>query len=154
MVTKGWRQQRISDLIRQRTIHNQNELQQLLDGAGITVTQGTLSRDLQELGVVKGADGYRLLPDPISANGDAYSLRRTIRRELRDIDYSGNMVVISTEPGHANALAVEVDGANLPEVLGTIAGDDTLVIIVHRTHRASRLAKRLRALAEKTEVIE
>lgn len=146
MVTKALRHERIAGLVKDRPVKSQQELARLLGKAGVRVTQATLSRDLQELGVLKGPDGY-ILSDSIQINGSSEGvIEQTLRRELRAVDYSGNLVVLRTDAGHANALAVAIDRARLPEVLGTIAGDDTILVVVSRSHSASSFVKRLRSM--------
>jgi transcriptional regulator of arginine metabolism len=149
MLTKVQRQQRVAEIVRSETIHSQQQLADRLRAAQIVATQATISRDLQELGVLKGPDGY-LIPEqqPVTSNGDYRTLRQMLRREMRRIDHSGNIVVIGTAAGHANALAIELDRAALPEVLGSLAGDDTVMIVVRRSRHATGLVKRLRSLAE------
>ena len=171
MVTKAQRHERIARLVQDQGIHSQQELSDRLAKAGIEVTQATLSRDLQSMGVLKGPGGY-VLPQPAGsasgllpgfvASGATRAaktgakgghrpelealLQRTLRRELRSIDAAGNLVVIRTDAGHANALAVEIDRVRLPEILGTIAGDDTLLLVVRRPEIAARLVSKLEHL--------
>lgn len=165
MATKGQRHARIARLIQEKPITSQQELAERLSRAGIEVTQATLSRDLQQLGVLKGPSGY-VLPQPqaiapYSGAGHrlgtlaaaprldqiATQLERTLRRELRTIDAAGHLIVVRTDPGHANALAVELDRARLPDVIGTIAGDDTVMLVARRTGAAARLVRKLRTMA-------
>jgi transcriptional regulator of arginine metabolism len=151
-VTKPQRLERIARLIHEHRIHSQQELQQRLAHAGVEVTQATLSRDLQQLGVLKGAAGYMF---PAQASGtvaavvetlDHPRLQHTLRRELRGVEAAGNLVIVRTAAGHANALAVEIDRARPPEVLGTIAGDDTIFLAVRSGGGAARLARKFRML--------
>src|SRR5262249_54393881 len=108
--------ERITRLVLEHPITSQQELQERLAKAGIEVTQATLSRDLQQLGVLKGAGGY-VMPGsptpvgPLDVDHDSAPLQRTLRREVRTIESAGNLVVIRTDVGHANALAVEIDRA-------------------------------------------
>lgn len=150
MATKGLRHERIARLIQSSAIGSQQELQEKLTEDGFEVTQATLSRDLQQLGVLKGPAGYILAAQasvPAANHANHVVLRRTLSRELRAIDAAGNFVIIRTDAGHANALAVELDRARLPEVLGTIAGDDTIFIAARNDRAASQLVKRVRSLA-------
>ena len=152
MATKAQRHERIARLVQDHAIHSQQELSERLSRAGIEVTQATLSRDLQHLGVLKGPGGY-VLPQAAANAGRApvkaenTPLQRTLRRELRSIEAAGNLVVVRTDAGHANALAVEIDRVRLPEILGTIAGDDTLLLVVRRPEIAARLVSKLETLA-------
>jgi transcriptional regulator of arginine metabolism len=147
MLTKPRRRELIARLVREQSIASQSELQERLAAKRIAVTQATLSRDLSALGVLKGPNGYQLPGDDHDSDGDATALRRALQRELRWVDYSGTTVMLRTETGHADALAVEIDRAHVDEVLGTIAGDDTIFVLVRRGRSAVRLAGRFRNLA-------
>lgn len=117
---KGSRQKKILSLIRAKPISTQEELKSLLERAGVPATQSSVSRDLEALGVVKHR-GHYAVP---RANGAAV-------RGLLSLDLSGdNLVVVRTEPGLASAVAVEIDGAALTEIVGTIAGEDTIFVAV------------------------
>ena len=118
---KGSRQKRILSLISAKPIGTQEELRSLLERAGVPATQSSVSRDLEQLGVVKHR-GHYTLP---KANGAAAS-------GLLSLDAAGeNLIVARTEPGLASAVAVQIDGAALQEIVGTIAGEDTIFIAVH-----------------------
>ncbi len=147
MVSKAHRHHRILELLEAHNPASQYELQELLGAEGITANQATLSRDLHALGVSKSPHGYVLTHrlEPLETNGR--SLERTLRRELLSADHGGNMVVLHTDPGHANPLAVEIDHARLADVLGTVAGDDTILVITKSTAQAKALTKRLRTMA-------
>src|SRR4029078_4784328 len=119
-MNKRERQQKILGLIQAKPIGTQEDLRSLLERTGVPATQSSLSRDLEELGVVKH-NGHYTLP---RANG-------TAARGLLSLDHSGeNLVVARTVPGLASAVAVEIDAAALPEIVGTIAGEDTIFIAV------------------------
>ncbi|HTG86977.1 MAG TPA: hypothetical protein VL907_08085 [Pyrinomonadaceae bacterium] len=124
-MNKRERQQRILGLIQARPIGTQEDLRALLESAGVPATQSSVSPDLEELGVVKH-HGHYTLP---RTNGAA-------ARGLLSLDHAGDSLVIArTIPGLASAVAVEIDGAAVPEIVGTIAGEDTIFIAV-RDHRA------------------
>jgi transcriptional regulator of arginine metabolism len=126
---KGTRQQRILSLIRARPIGTQEELRSLLEKAGVPATQSSVSRDLEELGVVKH-HGHYTVP---RSNGAA-------ARGLLSLDMAGeNLVVARTEPGLASAIAVNIDAAAIEEIVGTLAGEDTIFIAVN-DHKAQRSA--------------
>ncbi len=139
-VSKAARHARIAALIRSRRVHSQGELADLLAAEGFATTQATLSRDLEELGAVKlrGTDGSAaayVVPaegtGPLrSAEQAPERLRRMLRELLTGADASGNLAVLRTPPGAAQFLASALDRSGLPEVVGTIAGDDTVVIVV------------------------
>ncbi len=126
---KTTRQKRILSLISARPIATQEELRSLLEKAGVAATQSSVSRDLEELGVVKQHGRYTVP----RANGSA-------ARGLLSLDMAGdNLVVARTEPGLSSAIAVEIDAAAIPEIVGTIAGEDTIFIAV-REVKAQRTA--------------
>jgi transcriptional regulator of arginine metabolism len=117
---KSKRQQKILNLIRARRIGTQQELSSMLERAGMLATQSSISRDLEALGVVKRG-GFYTLP---SANG-------TTSRGLLGLEPAGDcLVVAKCEPGLASAVAVEIDRAGIPEIVGTLAGEDTIFIAV------------------------
>jgi len=126
-MNKRERQQKILDLIRAKPIGTQEDLRALLERTGVMATQSSVSRDLEELGVVK-QHGHYTLP---RANGNA-------ARGLLSLDQAGDSLIVArTFPGLASAVAVEIDAAALPEVVGTIAGEDTIFIAV-RDAKAQR----------------
>jgi transcriptional regulator of arginine metabolism len=142
------RHQRILELIDSSVVRSQHDLQDLLADDGMDVTQATLSRDLRELNVVKGANGYAVPGRGVVAPPDAAMLRKTLRRELISVATGGTIVAIRTRPGHANALAAELDRYQLKDVIGTIAGDDTVFLAARSERRAKTLDAELRDLAE------
>ena len=128
-MNKRDRQQKILSLIRAKPIGTQENLRALLEKAGVPATQSSVSRDLEELGVIK-QHGHYTLP---RADGAA-------ARGLLSLDYAGeNLIIARTVPGLASAVAVEIDAAAIPEVVGTIAGEDTIFIAV-REAKAQRTA--------------
>jgi transcriptional regulator of arginine metabolism len=144
------RRARLAALIATNQVWSQQELSALLRRReGITVTQATLSRDLTELGVVKGPNGY-MLPGAVAATagGDREAaLATALRQHLVSAARGGTTVVLRTPSGHANSLAVEIDRAGLTGVLGTIAGDDTIFIAARDADAAAALARHLERLA-------
>src|SRR5690606_3296133 len=144
-VTKAGRHARIVELIRTRPVHSQIELADLLAAEGIQVTQATLSRDLEELGAVKvrgsgrspaayviPEDGMPLLrpASTMLTGAPPPRLVRLLRELLTSADASANLAVLRTPPGAAQFLASALDRSGLPEVVGTIAGDDTILVVV------------------------
>ena len=118
---KRERQKKLLDLIRAKRISTQEALRTHLERAGVPATQSSLSRDLEELGVVKHHGSYALP----HANGDS-------ARGLLSLDVAGDVLVIARcLPGRASAVAVEIDDAAIPEIVGTLAGEDTIFIAVH-----------------------
>jgi transcriptional regulator of arginine metabolism len=153
--TRVARQARIVALVTQMGIRSQTELAKLLAGEGIEVTQATLSRDLDELGAVKlrGPDGgapvYALPEDghPMRASASGVSrLARLLGELLVATEASGNLVVLRTPPGAAQFLASALDRSALHDVVGTIAGDDTVLVVAREGVPGSELARRLEGL--------
>lgn len=148
MPSRTRRHQQVLDLIDEYDIPNQQQLQELLASKGIEVTQATLSRDLRTLGVVKGPNGYAL-PSPTTSTPQLEdSLWQTVRRELLEAVAGGATVVLKTRPGHANTLAIELDRARPADVLGTIAGDDTIFVAAKSQRHARTLVGRFRRHAD------
>ena len=159
-LTKSARQQRIVELLATTEVRSQTELADLLHGAGVTVTQATLSRDLVELDAVKvrapsgqlvyavpGEGGDRR---PVLAHESAASearLARLCADLLVSAEASANLVVLRTPPGAANFLASALDKAELGNVLGTIAGDDTVLVISRDPQGGEHVVRRLVGLA-------
>jgi len=155
-VTKAARHARIVELIRGRAVRAQTELADLLAAEGVQVTQATLSRDLDELGAVKvrAADGVPAYVIPEDGNAvlrpseaTPARLQRLLRELLTGVDASGNVVVLRTPPGAAQFLASALDRSGLADVVGTIAGDDTILVVARDTAPTASTAGA--ALAEK-----
>lgn len=139
-MSKSYRQGQILKLIRAKPIHTQEELAQELKKAGMVATQVTLSRDLRELGLAKTGDGYQEL-----ASEEAGPQLRLLAAEfLQDIRTAQNLVVLRTAPGHANSVAVALDGEEWPEIVGTIAGDDTVLVIAPDNKTAETVEEKLK----------
>ncbi|MBL9118285.1 MAG: hypothetical protein JNL80_00030 [Phycisphaerae bacterium] len=143
---KARRQQLIRRLVSSRPLHSQHELQDLLRAEGFEATQATLSRDLAELGVLKGPEGYRLPGGDVVPTSTS-RLEQTLRRELLSVVSGGTTVVLKTPIGHGSVLAVELDGARIPGLLGTIAGDDTIFLAATGPAAARRISAQLARLA-------
>jgi transcriptional regulator of arginine metabolism len=153
--TKAARHARIVSILGERRVRSQAELAAALTAAGVEVTQATLSRDLEELGAVKlrtpdgGVPSYVIPEDgaPLTARGvdDAppHRLARLLGELLVSAEASANLVVLRTPPGAAHFLASALDRAGLPEVLGTIAGDDTILVVARDPSGGQALADHL-----------
>lgn len=145
---KARRQSIILEAIQREPVRSQEQLRQRVRAAGFDVTQATLSRDIRELGLVKGgADGAYQTPGPAAPNGHTARslLHRALGEYLTRVDRVQQMVILRTGPGQAPLLGVAIDRARLPEVVGTIAGDDTILVIAHDAARARQLVKQLEA---------
>ena len=125
-MNKNYRQGQIVKLIRSRRLHTQDELARALRSIGVPATQVTLSRDIRELGLVKTAEGYA---ESAGEPAAAPEVEPLVREFVLDVRAAQNLLVLRTPPGHANAVAVALDNAEWPEITGTIAGDDTILII-------------------------
>lgn len=146
---KTRRQALILELLDRSPVRNQEQLRQGLARLGVVATQATLSRDIKELGLVKRAsDGaYQRPAEPAPGNGAAASgVNRAVAEFVTSVDRVRHLIVLRTGPGQAHAAAVAIDRAHLPDVVGTIAGDDTILIIGREPRRARALAERLTAL--------
>ena len=159
--TKSARHQRIVELVGHHEIRSQGELADLLAAEGFTVTQATLSRDLLELDALKvrapsgalvyavpGEGGDRRRTVPAETGASLGRLARLCGDLLASAESSANLVVLRTPPGAAQFLASAVDKAELGDVLGTIAGDDTVLVIGRDPAGGGELARRFLALAE------
>lgn len=143
---KAQRQAAILELVRREQIASQETLRQRLLERGFDVTQATLSRDIKEIGLVKRAAGGYQAPglDARPASAEA-TLRRTAREFLRSWEVVQNLIVLRTDPGRAQNLAVDIDRAGLPEIAGTIGGDDTILVITRDLSQAQAVAGRFAA---------
>ncbi|MCU7729011.1 arginine repressor [Actinoplanes sp. KI2] len=146
-VTRAGRHARIVELIRQKAIRSQTELAELLAAEGVQVTQATLSRDLEELRAVKVGGAYLIPEDgtrPLREVEDAPArLLRLLRELLTGVDASGNIAVLRTPPGAAQFLASALDRSGLTDVVGTIAGDDTILVVARDVTGGKALAEKL-----------
>lgn len=124
----------IREIIKTHRIDNQDALLEMLEKEGYSVTQATLSRDLKMLKVGKISDGwsgyYYALPEKDLVSESEKSYIQDVRRGILSIEFSGNIGVIKTRPGHANSVGIALDILSLPEILGTVAGDDTIFVIL------------------------
>ncbi len=162
-VSRVARQGRILALLSAHPVHNQPELAALLAAEGVETTQGTLSRDLDELGAVKlrgvdGSAGVYVVPEdgsPVQrvvngvVEGGTDRLVRLLAELLVSTDSSGNLAVLRTPPGAASFLASALDRAALHDVVGTIAGDDTIVVVAREPMTGAELASRITHLQQK-----
>jgi transcriptional regulator of arginine metabolism len=142
-MTKMQRQAAILATISRASIRTQEDLAEALRRRGVDASQVTLSRDLRELGVFKTAEGYREA-GPQPAQEDANTLATVIRQFLTEAIPAQNLVVLKTRPGGATALALAIDRAHWPEIIGTVAGDDTILAVAPSHKAAETIAARLR----------
>jgi transcriptional regulator of arginine metabolism len=138
-MSKSYRHGQILKLIRSGPVQTQEELAQSLRKLGIQTTQVTLSRDIRELRLVKTPEGYA----EMSGEGAGPQFQTLAKEFLLDVRVAQNLVVLKTAPGHANSVAVALDNEEWPEIVGTIAGDDTILIIAPDSRIASQTRKKL-----------
>ncbi|WP_027719257.1 arginine repressor [Desulfovirgula thermocuniculi] len=149
---KAMRQRKILEIIRERVIATQEELARALREAGFPVTQATVSRDIRELGLVKvplDQNSFRYAPpgEAVPPRRDE-RLKRLLRTSVQYIDCSENLVVIKTLPGEAQGVASALDQAAWPEIIGTVAGDDTILAVVKPKKMVLKVLKRLSELSK------
>jgi transcriptional regulator of arginine metabolism len=140
------RRQRILQVLGQSRIRSQAQLQELLASEGFAVNQATLSRDLRSLGVVKGKDGYELPKDPLTPATAHQSLWHAVHTWLVGAKAANNLVVLRTPAGGAQPLGLALDRSELPGLVGTIAGDDTVLAVCADAGKARGLVRRLTSI--------
>jgi transcriptional regulator of arginine metabolism len=151
-VTKHQRQHRITKLLEMRAVGSQSHLVELLAGEGIEATQTTVSRDLEELGALKvrlpgGETAYALPELPSQQVAPEDHLRRVLGEWVVEADYSGNLVVLRTPPGSAHVVGSALDRSGFPGVIGTVAGDDTVLVVASEASGGAVVADRLAEVA-------
>jgi transcriptional regulator of arginine metabolism len=145
-MTKTYRQGQILKLIRSKKIYTQEELAQELKRDGIAATQVTLSRDLRDLRLVKTREGYQEMAPEESGPG----FRLLAAEFLLDVLRAQNLVILKTAPGHANSVAVALDREGWPQIVGTIAGDDTILVITLDNPNAEDVQEKLLELLDQS----
>jgi transcriptional regulator of arginine metabolism len=145
VMSKATRQKSILEILRKGPVPSQEDLQAALEKKGFEVGQATLSRDIREMGLVKGAEGYGL-PQGISVSEALPSVERLVREFVLEIRQAQNLLVIKTSVGSAQPVAAALDGEQWPEVVGTLAGDDTILVISSNKKTAAGLAARIRGM--------
>ena len=141
-----YRRTQILNLLRADPEVTQEELRRKLARHGIQVTQATVSRDLEELGLVKTRSGYRLPEDAAAAAPVHPTLQVILKEFLREVSQAANLVVLKTYPGNAHSVAAALDAQDWPEVVGTVAGDDTIFVATGSTHEAAQIRKKIRSI--------
>lgn len=148
---KTWRHKKILEIIREQDISTQEGLADALRKAGFAVTQATISRDIKELGLVKvpgnaGGSRYIATGEPANArNNDR--LKRFFRDSVVSIDHSENLIIIKTLPGEAQGVASAIDNSGWPEIIGTVAGDDTIMVVIKPKKITHAVKKKLISLS-------
>jgi transcriptional regulator of arginine metabolism len=147
MVIKARRKELILELVEHEAITSQEQLREKLRVRGIQATQATISRDIRELSLVKrAADGaYRRVGADSSVDIETV-LGRAVDEYLRTQEIVEQLIVLRTDPGQAQALAIAIDRARLPEIAGTIGGDDTILVVCRSQKDAVNMSQRLRGM--------
>jgi transcriptional regulator of arginine metabolism len=147
-MNKNFRQGQILKLIRAKSILTQEDLaRELKENTGIQATQVTLSRDIRDLGLLKTPQGYRQVSEAAAGPGGP-GLETAVSEFLQDARVAQNLIVLRTSPGNANALAVALDKQAWPEVVGTLAGDDTILVVTPDSSTAAKLRQKLIGLVQ------
>ncbi|HLT16998.1 MAG TPA: arginine repressor [Acidimicrobiales bacterium] len=151
-LAKPQRQHRIAKLLAENAVTSQAHLVELLAAEGVQATQATVSRDLEDLGAIKvrvaGGETVYAIPElPTEQRAPEDHLRRVFGDWVVEVASSGNLVVLRTPPGSAHVVGSALDRAGIPEVLGTVAGDDTLIVVVAESTTGAEVAARLADLA-------
>jgi transcriptional regulator of arginine metabolism len=149
---KNARQRKILEIVAQQVIGTQEEIARLLREKGYPVTQATVSRDIKELGLIKipiGQDQYRYaIPQEPQEKNIFSRLQRFFRDSVIHLDYSENLIVIKTLTGNAHAVASCIDQTKWDEIIGTVAGDDTILVIVKPKSAVLKVLKKFNSLLE------
>jgi len=151
-LAKTQRQHRIARLLESHAVTSQGQVVDLLAADGVVATQATVSRDLEELGAIKvragGGESVYAIPDlPKDQVAPEDHLKRVMGDWVVEVAFSGNIVVLRTPPGSAHVVASALDRAGLPDIVGTVAGDDTVLSVVGERATSAKVAKKLSALA-------
>ena len=145
-MSKRTRQNTLLELVQQQPYRNQDELRRALVRRGFEVTQATLSRDIHELGLVKTTGGYAVQEGEQVADSSLPPAIRLVREFVLSVKEAQNLLVIRTSPGSAQPVAAALDAEGWDEVVGTVAGDDTLLIISQNRRSAQKMAARIRGM--------
>ena len=143
-MSKVLRQRRILGIVAESPVGSQDELRRQLGKTGVRVAQATLSRDINELGLVKTQEGYTPPAEEDAAARSLPSLERLLREFVVDLRPTDRLLVVKTAPGSAQPVAAALDSESWPEVLGTIGGDDTILIITSSRKSCQRVTDRIR----------
>ncbi|MGA3088665.1 MAG: ArgR family transcriptional regulator [Terriglobales bacterium] len=146
-MSKAARHKAILDLLDEGPLESQDSLQQRLERKGFAVGQATLSRDIHELKLVKGPDGYRRAGETPGADSVLPSVMHLAHQFVLEIRPAQNLLVVKTTVGSAQPVAAALDASHWPEVIGTLAGDDTVLVIATDRKKAQALAQRIRELS-------
>ena len=147
-MSKLSRQNLILDLVQQEPVANQEQLRKLLFRQGFDVTQATLSRDINELALVKTAAGYSVSRGDQQAEPGYHSAGRLVREFVVEVREAQNLLVIKTAAGSAQPVAAAMDSQGWAEIVGTVGGDDTILVISQSKKNAHRIALRIKGMMQ------
>jgi len=147
-MSKLSRQNLILELVQQETVANQEQLRKLLLRQGFDVTQATLSRDINELSLVKTHAGYSIRRGEAQAEPAYHSAGRLVREFVVEVREAQNLLVVKTATGSAQPVAAVLDAEGWPEIVGTVAGDDTILVISQNKKNAHRVSLRFKGLMQ------
>lgn len=147
-MSKLSRQNAILEVVQQEPISNQEQLRKVLSRFGFAVTQATLSRDIHELGLVKTGEGYSMNQADPQAEHPLPPALRLVREFVTEVREAQNLLVIKTAPGSAQPVAAAIDAEGWGEIVGTVGGDDTILVISQTRKNAHKLASRLRGMLQ------
>ncbi|MGI6678791.1 MAG: arginine repressor [Dehalobacterium sp.] len=149
---KAARQRKIQEIIERENIETQGELTQKLKEQGFAVTQATVSRDIKELGLLKVPTGFNSGRYSIPGETNTHYIQERTKRVFRDsitnMDFSENIIVLNTLPGAAQAIGSCVDHLDWKEIIGTVAGDDTLLVVIKPKDQVGVILKKLQSLLD------
>ncbi len=147
-MSKLSRQNLILDLVQQEPVANQEQLRKLLFRQGFDVTQATLSRDINELALVKTPAGYSISRGDLQAEPGYHSAGRVVREFVIEVREAQNLLVIKTAAGSAQPVAAAIDAESWAEIVGTVGGDDTILVISQNKKNAHRIALRIKGMMQ------
>jgi len=145
-MNKPLRQRAILESVDRGPVHSQEDLQRILNRRGFDVGQATLSRDIRDLGLVKTSEGYAMPQGESSSDPALPPVSRLVREFVTGTQIAQNLLVVKTSVGSAQPVAAALDGEDWPEAIGTIAGDDTILIVCLDKKAAKRAEGRIREL--------
>jgi len=145
-MTKLLRQKAILDLLNDGPVASQEELQRALARRGFKVGQPTLSRDIHELGLVKTSNGYARIREEAAADAGLPSAHHLVREFVTDVRVAQNLLVLKTAVGSAQPVAAALDAESWPEAIGTVAGDDTILMVTPDKKASARVVQRIREM--------
>jgi transcriptional regulator of arginine metabolism len=147
-MSKVSRQNLILELVQQESVANQEQLRRLLSRQGFDVTQATLSRDINELALVKTSDGYSVTHGDQQAEPGYHSAGRLVREFVVEVREAQNLLVIKTATGSAQPVAAAIDSEGWQEIVGTVGGDDTILVISQSKKNAHRITMRIKGMMQ------